>query len=102
MSWEKAPLDPLVAGGRGGGGFHRDGDGDGDGNDDDDGNGDGSSGSRDGGSGGGSNSDVEKAPPNPLVSENVHDKRADDDSGPASEVEQRNDSTSFPTPFPTH
>ena len=88
---EKTPLYTLALGSsRGGSGFHGNGDGDGDG--------DGSSGDGDGGSDGGGNANVKKAPPNPLVSETVHDKRADDDGGPASEVEQQDNSTPFPTP----
>ena len=76
-SVEKTPLYTLALGsGRGGSGFRSNGDGDG------------SSGGGDGGSDGGGNANVKKAPPNPLVSETVHDKRADDNGSPASEVEQ--------------
>ena len=41
-------------------------------------------------------------PPNPLVSETVHKKGADNDGGPASEIDQRDNSASFSTPFPTY
>ena len=114
---KKAPRNLLVVGRWGGGGFRIDfdvdvdvdiggggngnGDGDGgsggdggrggngDGNGDDDGGDDGdySSSGGDGGNGGGNGTDVKKAPPNPLISETVHNKRVDNDGGPASEVE---------------
>ena len=64
-----------MAGGGGGGGFRSDGDGNVDDDDNSNGNVNGSSGGGDGGSGGGGGA-FEKAPPNPLVSETVHDKKS--------------------------
>ena len=85
---EKAPLDLLVTSGRGGGGFHS--------------NGSRSSGVGKVGSGDGDgNVDVKKEPPNQLVSETVHGKRADNIGGPALEVEQQDNSMLFPTPLLT-
>ena len=67
---DKAPLDPLVTGSGGSGSFR-------------------SNSNGNGNEYGSSSGDAyaEKAPPVPLVSETVHNKRAEDDGGPVLEVE---------------